>query len=160
MLHFIMTVDGPAQSREKGFTAPQEPLARRHTLWPSLLKSPGKAGSSDASSFRAWLRLCLLHWGLYPSCLFLLLLPSVQALSYDKSLHTKHSMAPTLACLMLAPFSVTEVSFTQFLNIVRYFGYIGKVQIRKQSTLWKWGTGQVKQPYCSARTCFSCLKSL
>lgn len=43
-------------------------------------------------------------------------------------------MGPTLACLMLAPFSVTEVSFTQFLNIVRYFGYIGKVQIRKQST--------------------------
>lgn len=103
MLHFMMTVDRPAQSREKGFTAlarllprPQEPLAHRHTHWPRLLKSPGKAGSSNASSFWAWLRLCLLHWGLHPSCLFLLLLPSVQALSYDKFLYTKHSMGPHL----------------------------------------------------------------
>lgn len=123
-------VHGPSSLTTK---IPRTPC-HGHTLWPRLLKSPGKAGSRDASSSWAWLRLCLLHWGFYPSCLLLLLLPSVQALSYDESLHTKHPMGPTLACLMLAPFSVTEVSFTQFLNIVRYFGYIGKVQIRKQST--------------------------
>lgn len=108
---------------------PSTPCSQAHSL-----ATPPKG------FWKGWVQQCFFLLGVakaLPSALRFtpfLPVPAAPSLCTGTQLRQNSPWAPTLACLMLAPFSVTEVSFTQLLNIVRYFGYIGKVQIRKQST--------------------------